>query len=215
MFFTTSARKSHLSALNDITSKSRSIISAKMKEVEEIDNQLKQVISETKRLTISIREKFDTQLKITKKSLRTLCQNLHDGVILVDCNGCIVEVNESCETIFGISKDELVSKELSHLTSLLQIKKSNGEPFDPSVSFFEALSHNIFYRLSQGDDVTDLDIESYFKGLAPHPETKLTIIHPKNGEENFTFSFSVLDNDPEEFEDITYIVFFRKITRRD
>jgi PAS domain-containing protein len=202
MFFTTSARKSHLSALNDITSKSRSIISAKMKEVEEIDNQLKQVISETKRLTISIREKFDTQLKITKKSLKTLCQNLNDGVILVDCNGCIVEVNESCETIFGFSKEELVSKELSHLASLLQIKKSNGEPFDPSVNFFEALSHNIFYRLSQGDDVMDL-------------ETKLTITHPKNGEENFSFSFSVLDNDPEEFEDITYIVFFRKITRRD
>jgi PAS domain-containing protein len=202
MFFTTSARKSHLSALNDITSKSRSIISAKMKEVEEIDNQLKQVISETKRLAISIREKFDTQLKITKKSLKTLCQNLNDGVILVDCNGCIVEVNESCETIFGFSKEELVSKELSHLASLLQIKKSNGEPFDPSVNFFEALSHNIFYRLSQGDDVMDL-------------ETKLTITHPKNGEENFSFSFSVLDNDPEEFEDITYIVFFRKITRRD
>ena len=208
MFFTGTASKNHLSTINDISTKSRSLIQSRLKEVEEVDKQLKQVLSETKKLTISIREKLETKLKINRSSLKMLCQNLQDGVILVNFTGSIVEINQSCKDIFGISHDDLINKDLSYLTSKLRMKKTDGCLFDLSTNFFEALSHNIFYRLV--NDETNVDIESYFRGIMPQNETKLHS-NFNNEEREFTISLSILDNDPDDIDDITYIIVFKEV----
>jgi PAS domain-containing protein len=208
MFFTGTASKNHLSTINDISTKSRSLIQSRLKEVEEVDKQLKQVLSETKKLTISIREKLETKLKINRSLLKILCQNLQDGVILVNFTGSIVEINQSCKDIFGISRDDLINKDLSYLTSKLRMKKTDGCLFDLSTNFFEALSHNIFYRLV--NDETNVDIESYFRDIMPQNETKLHS-NFNNEEREFTISLSILDNDPDDIDDITYIIVFKEV----
>ena len=88
------------------------------------------------------------------------------------------------------------------------MKKTDGCLFDLSTNFFEALSHNIFYRLV--NDETNVDIESYFRGIMPQNETKLHS-NFNNEEREFTISLSILDNDPDDIDDITYIIVFKEV----
>jgi hypothetical protein len=88
------------------------------------------------------------------------------------------------------------------------MKKTDGCLFDLSTNFFEALSHNIFYRLV--NDETNVDIESYFRDIMPQNETKLHS-NFNNEEREFTISLSILDNDPDDIDDITYIIVFKEV----
>jgi PAS domain-containing protein len=127
-------------------------------------------------------------------------------VVIVNCDGKIIEINESCEKIFGYPKSSLIGHDLSFLTGKIE---DYGDTFKPSMNFFRALSHNILFRLSHGDELNYLDVASYFSGVGPN-ESIITLINPEKGEQKFSFSFSVLDNEPEELEDITYIGFFKQ-----
>ena len=184
-----------------------------MKEIDAVDAQLKQVISETKSLTNSISEKLSTQLKITRKSLKSVCQNLHDGVVIINSVGKIIDINNSCLKQFGLDKDAILGNEISFLTRLINAKRENGTTFDLGDTFFEDISHNVFYHLSNKiEKISKVNLESYNMGEIARGEIHVKLTH-EDIDRKFSYSITMLDNDPTQFEDITYLVFFRRFTQ--
>ena len=226
MFFSTkraTQRKQRIvQKVEEVTSPNRAAVKAKFLEVEAVDKQLAQVISDTKSLTSSIQDKLSTHLKITRKTLKSICQNLKEGVILVDYAGKAIEVNHSYEKMFGATREQVIGVDFTMITERLRAKKLNGENLMLTSNFFAALSKNINYRINCELDCDICttryclqSIEDQFKG-AFNPQTEVQImVHPSNHEKpiKVAFSFSVLDNDPIHTEDVTYILFF-KILRR-
>jgi hypothetical protein len=217
MFFTNAkhARRQQMSTLNDVSSNNREAIRAKMKETEAIDSQLREILKETKILTLSVREKVNSQLKITQKSIKSLCQNFGEGVVIANHRGEIVEVNDSCENVFGIKKDTLVGQSFAYLADKLKTEKESGESFTLDTEFFELLSKNLFNRIVCDCDCKTCitprclgDIKKYFADFNPTTETVL-FFHPCERTQKAMFSFTVIDNDPDMIEDVTYIMFFK------
>ena len=210
MFFTArlnTARKHQISKLDELANSTRSAIRARLKEVESVDAQLKQVIDETKQLTTHITEKLATQLKITRKTLKSVCHNLRDGVVVINSSGRIIDVNPAGTYMFGYDYDDLLGYDLNFLLRLIDTKKESGEVFELDGSFFEDMSHNIFYHLSSDiNTIPKVNIDSYLIGELSH-----TAVMSKISDRitKLSISISVLDNDPDQFEDITYLVFFR------
>lgn len=224
MFFTgftglsKKARRQRLDQVNDVAASNRAVIKARLQEVTAVDQQLFQVVSETKTLTNSIKDKLSTHLKITRNTLKSICQNLKEGVILVDYTGSVIEVNNSCERTFSLTKEAMLGKSFSQICDKLNAIKEDGGEIHLTQNFFNSLSTNIFTRINCKRDCKTCtapdclkNVEDYFKGeFNPQIEVMLRL-QPPGYEKSVkcSFSFSVLDNDPESVEDITYILFFK------
>ena len=217
MFFTNAkhARRQQMSTLYDVSSNNREAIRAKMKETEAIDTQLREILKETKILTLSVREKVSSQLKITQKSIKSLCQNFGEGVVIANHRGDIIEVNDSCERVFGLKKDLIVGHSFSYLADQLKTEKENGDSFTLDTEFFELLSKNLFNRIICDCDCDKCitprclgDIKKFFADFNPTTEIALSF-HQNERIQKALFSFTVIDNDPDMIEDVTYIMFFK------
>ena len=85
MFFFKKKSKLELKQqVTDLTSRNRKAVEEKLNELISVDAQLSQLINETKNMTLSLREKLGGYLKITRNTIKSICQNLREGVVLID-----------------------------------------------------------------------------------------------------------------------------------
>lgn len=63
---------------------------------------------------------YQRQLVTSGNRLQSILDNLHEGVLLVDAEGNIVESNKAAEDMFGYRADQLVSMPLTRLTQASQ-----------------------------------------------------------------------------------------------
>ena len=66
---------------------------------------------------LSERERLETSLKESDEKFRNLLQGTHEGIILNDDEGVILEWNTGMEEIIGISKDDAIGSTIFEVAS--------------------------------------------------------------------------------------------------
>jgi transcriptional regulator with PAS, ATPase and Fis domain len=192
----TTLRKQRLKTLQDTAQDNRKEIERKLKEAKAVDQQLAQVLSDTHELTSSIQEKLASHLKITRNTLKNICHNVREGIVILDNEGKVIEANEAFikMCIFG---DELVGTNFKSLCMRTH-PTADGKPFEID-SNFKGIAEDVFKN------------KKFAEPLLPEVVIE---IHPE-GVEPFkcTFAMTTLDNSPEHVDDVSFILFFRCLKR--
>ena len=201
----------NLKKLKEAALVNRSEIEKKLKDVKIIDQELAQIISDTKQLTTTINKKLSTCLKITNKTLKSVCHNLQDGVIIVDNTGIIVEANASFENLFLIPKFDVIGANLKELCTRLDTLKDGCK--------FELVDFNVISKITLEHSLARKN-KDCLKNCAKCPKScdvssvinlniDLEIYPPKTKSFICNVAITALDNDPEQIEDVNFILFFK------
>jgi len=207
----------------------RDEIKRRMEVVDEISQQLAAAVSETKEMSNKLTEKIKSEikkLKIAKKSLTSMTAKLNEGVIMLDHNGIVIHLNRTGCKLFGINEKDVIGKSLPSLIGCgnQALDKFGAEIEKPILqsSFFAKLSKKILKKLSTDKMIDRYNVcnaclvEELPFCVEANQEQSLGVMITLN-EENIPMrvNFSVLDNDPDEIDDITYIFLFdRRSTSR-
>jgi len=57
-------------------------------------------------------EKTVTQLRESEEKFRTIFENVNDEIIYLDPQGTILEINDKCEDLFGLKREEVIGKKV-------------------------------------------------------------------------------------------------------
>jgi len=187
----------------------RQPISSRFQKVKEIEDQLALAVIETIRVTNGIQEKLGAHLKITHNTIKAVCQNIREGVIIVNYAGKILEVNCSYEKNFFLKHDDLIGMDFVELIKQQAATEVDGTAFNLDKNFFRSMSKKIFHH-------TTIEPVNYFDGTF-HPQSEAIIMLTPPGEKTklASFSFAVMDNDPICEEEVSYILFFKNMQRAE
>jgi transcriptional regulator with PAS, ATPase and Fis domain len=202
MDFSRSAMKQkrvlRMKALEDAATINRKIIDGKLKEASIIDQQLTNLLNDTKTLTKTVREKLSGRLKINSKTLKSICRRINEGVVILNSDGVVLEANKAFEDLF-LDGNSIINNEFKSICDKLQPTNEYGEKFSLSPNFKE-LARSIF---DSKDFITPIQ-----------PEISLFVNQKDSSEQSkCIFSLTVLDNDPNEVEDVTFMLFFKCLMR--
>lgn len=185
-------------ALEDEATVNRKIIEGKLKEVGVIDQQLTNLLNDTKTLTKTVREKISGRLKINSKALKSICRRINEGVVILNSDGVVLEANKAFEDLF-LDGESIVNSKFESICTKLNPTNADGEKFTLSPNF-KQLAQKIF---NSKDFSTSIQ-----------PEISLFVNQKNNPEQSkCIFSLTVLDNDPAEVDDITFMLFFKCLNR--
>jgi len=202
MDFSRSAMKQkrvlRMKALEDAATINRKIIDGKLKEASIIDQQLTNLLNDTKTLTKTVREKLSGRLKINSKTLKSICRRINEGVVILNSDGIVLEANKAFEDLF-LDGESIVNSKFKSICSKLEPTTEDGKKYSLTPNF-KQLAQRIF---DSKDFTTPIQAEiSLFVNQKNHPEQSKCI-----------FSLSVLDNDPTEVDDVTFMLFFKCLNR--
>ena len=223
MFFgitkSTKPRSDKFKQLKEAALINRSEIEKKLKDTKIVEQELTQVVMDTKTLTKIINKKLTNLLKITNKTLKSVCQSLKDGVVIVDYNGIIVETNNSFENIFLVPKDEVIGANLGELCVRLDALK-DGCKFE-MIDFKEISNKALDHSLARKKRDCSKNCFPCIKQCEDSAKVNLNIdleVYP-TGSKSFLCNVAItaLDNDPEQLEDVNFILFFKcqEIVKRE
>jgi PAS domain-containing protein len=214
MFFTNKKSKKE-QGLIDLMVLQRAEIQKRLEEVSELNTQLAAVVQETHSISAAVMDKLKKELKIAKKSLTSICRRLKEGVLLVNNTGQVVEVNTAGQKMLGVTSTDLIGRQLTEMVSWVK-GENQTTPIVLSVDFFENLSTNLLERAITDHTVDKDRIDDLLpEFLNFEHEITLDVHLAKIGQPfKFFMTFSILDNDPENLNDVTYIFLFRPINTR-
>lgn len=192
----TNQRKQRLKDMQDSALLIRNDIDKKFKDTKIVEQQLADVIEETKKLTTSIQNKLSSRLKITRSTLNSVCKNLKDGVVIVDHLGKVLETNLSFEKSFLMKKDDVIGSDFKVMCKKLHAVKKDGEHFEIKQTF-EEMSKLVIDRIKDGSG-----------SMIMQPETALEVHLSDDEAFKCTMTITTLDNDPVCIEDVSFILFF-------
>lgn len=186
-------QKLRLKSLEDNALKNRKEIESKLKEAKIVDQQLDQVLLDTKKLTASIQQRLSNRLKITQKTIKTICSNMSQGVVILDYLGHAVEINNSFKRMFAINTVDFNFHKICNTLNPLTI---DGKKFSTNLNF---------------EIESDIAFKSKTFDLILQPKIELEV-HPKDKEPfKCILEISVLDNNPETMEDVSFIIFCKRL----
>lgn len=192
-------RKLMIKSLEDSAFNNRKVIERMLNEAKDVDQQLAKVLSETRELTTSISQKISSRLKITQKTLKTMVMSIKEGIVILDYRGVVLETNGVFEKTFLNSDSSILNINFKELCGKLEPCTEDGKRFVLTPNFLD-LSPAAFNR----EDKAVMVIQ---------PEIILEV-HPKESEPfKCIFSLSILDNDPENVDDVSFILFFKCLKR--
>jgi transcriptional regulator with PAS, ATPase and Fis domain len=205
-------KKIEHSRLNKVKTDSnfvRQPISTRFQKVKEVEDQLNLAVAETIRVTSSIQERLGAHLKITHNTIKAVCQNIREGVIIVNYAGKILEVNSSYEKNFFLKYDDLIGVDFVELIKQQHATEVDGTEFVLAKNFFKSVSKKIFNH-------TTVEAVNYFDGTF-HPQSEAIIMLTPPGEKTkmASFSFAIMDNDPICEEEVSYVLFFKNMQRAE
>jgi len=204
-------RVDKLNKFKETASANRSEIEKKLKDTKILDQELSQLILDTKALAKTVNKKLTSRLKISSKTLKSVCYGLKDGVIIVDHNGIIIEANAAFEKIFLVPREEVISANLGELCVRLDALK-DGCKFE-IIDFKEisntALKHS-FLRKNKQCSKNCLECDKQCEASSKVNLNVELNVYPK-GAKSFLCNVAItaLDNDPEQIEDVNFILFFK------
>jgi len=102
---------------------------------------LKREITDLKQ-GVADRERVEESLNESKDKFRKFIQSTHDGIILNDDKGVILEWNTGMEEIFGLSREEAIGRTLQEVASRFAPAENNAEEIEGWVrSIIEEMNH--------------------------------------------------------------------------
>lgn len=215
-------QKEVLDAAKEKIESCRAEIKNRLAQVDSVSLTLCEVAKLTQAVTIDTAEKFDRMMKIPKKSLREISSKLHEGLVLINSSGEIVHINRQGAKILGIDGCEIVGKKLGEVITCCNAAVApDGTPIEKPIlreEFFPGLSSKIFGKLgtpeleANGKYVVCNDIlREELPFCFDKEQDRVMGVSIACGDKkimNMTVTFTVIDNDPDEVADITYLFLF-------
>jgi hypothetical protein len=227
MFFTSErkVRAAETAAMVDALLSQKEEIKKRLEEINVINDQLHSVVSETQLLSLSVMKKLKGELKVAKKSIISICKKLREGIVLLDWQGNVVQINDAAEKMFSIYEKPYLNKPFTDLIKTMDFGHDCSLPHDEL--FFKELSNRILNKIHCTDhcesctgtkscttctsDKIKSELPSFFD---LENEIVTQIVLNKGGKPfRFGFSFSMLDNDPERITDVIYIFLFKELSK--
>jgi len=220
MFFMTTserraAKKTEAADALTLTAQ-REEIQKKFDEIEKVNQQLANTVAETKAISIEVAKKLKSELKIAKRSFTSFNKKLPSGVMLVDYQGNVIQLNPAGEKIFALQEEQIIHRPIGELVKLMApILDQNEKPVEFSTDYFLTLSTELHRRSKTCGKVCKVGAcdecvrERLPSFLSLDHETQLTV---RCGDRNLTvdLSFTLLDNTPDDLNDFIYVFIFRK-----
>lgn len=197
----------------------REEINRRMSVINDVNIELAEAARKTQEMSTVLKERINKEIKFAKKSFTSISSKLHEGMAILDHTGRIVHLNTAAAKTLGLDEKQVIGK---HLDELIQcgvpLFNNDGEFIQKPIlmkMFFEDLSNKIFERLT-----TNCKQEKYLvctqalRDEIPFcVETELDMILGVrilcNGiPHSLTVSLTVLDNDPDRLQDISYVFLF-------
>lgn len=207
-------------ALEEMTSKRRQEIRGRLAEVDNVNHRLRETVKETQVISVALIGKLKKELKVAKKTLTGMTRRLKEGVVLINHIGDVIQLNPAGEKLFGVKEEDFVGKNFKDsLGKVIQTKLPDGQPLGLKASFYSELSAKIFESVKKYTNGQKLkESNRIFKETLPHliqPDTEvpLTVKCADGKNLKLNFMFSILDNDPEDVSDITYVYLFSRCTK--
>ena len=108
------------------------------------DNSVKYVyltvamIPDTQKSMISVLDMTELQkskraIEESREKFKSIFENAAEAILLFDCEGNVVEVNNKFEEVFGFNKDEIIGKNFMTIVSLIE------KEYEAAKSFFNGL----------------------------------------------------------------------------
>lgn len=191
------------------------MIQNKLREVSQLNDKLTDTINETRALSLSIATKLKDTPKRTKKSFTTISKKLKSGVMILNNRGEVVHLNPAGEAIFKIKEDDVLEKPFTELLTTFELAHPK-EKIELLPDLFYSLSQFIIKEITGSKEAKDKVCFDCIKSKFPsffdlESENLIKVYSPCMGKhQTLKFSLSVLDNEPDEINDITYILIFRK-----
>ena len=202
------------------SSDTRQEIRKKMKDLDHLHQELTEVLTRTQEVANGVSDKIRGELKIAKKSLFSISERLNEGVMLLNYRGDIIHLNKVGAEIFGVTEEHVLDKCLTDIIDCgNQAIDDMGQIIEkqPLIeSFFINLSEKILAKIKSSPPRTDkyqVCNECLISALpfcvelegAAAVKVKVTL-----GNQQFLLKItsSILDNNPERLEDLTYVFLF-------
>lgn len=199
----------------------REEIKKKLEKLSEVNKQLELAVRETQAISVKLIEKLNKELKVAKKSITSICSKLKEGVILVDASGKIIQLNPAGEKLFGIKNKVVVGKQFQEVIAWLDPIIIDGHETQKVImapEFFEDLSSRLLNDFKSWDPSVNRYVycneclKKEVPGLFDLEKEKVLSAYSSCQQEpvEVTFTFSILDNDPNDANDLIYIFIFRR-----
>lgn len=184
-------------------------IRQKVEEISQINEILSDTVAKTQAANVKLALKLQKQLKSGKRSFISLAEKLKVGVLIINYKGEILQINSKGRELICNSEDcDCVGHQLFETITSVKPIDPPGDPFLLNPRFFRDLSTCVIDNCALGDAgkcIADLP-------CAIHPdEEQLVLISSANVPDQYMkVTFSILDNNPEELEDVSYVLVFRR-----
>lgn len=212
MFFSKKKIKANEAAITASIDAQKEVIKQRLNEVGSFSAQLQEEVLKTQVASFSIMSKLKHEFKIAKKSLTSICQKMVSGVVIVDHDGGIIALNQAAATLFDVEADAYIGQDLNELISSID-PVGPLKPLQVDKTYFSQMSELLFERLSC-DCKDNCTTEERLKEVLPpyfdiDKDVKTVLTTTSKKKITINMAFSVLNNDPEHVNDVTYIFFFR------
>lgn len=225
MFFKKAARraapKSDSTVAREKIESNRDEMKKRFEQIDAVNMSLCEASKKTQEVSIETTEKLNHKMKIPKKSLREISAKLHEGLVLINSCGEIIHVNRQGTKILGLSENEITGKKLGNLISCAHPIIENGVEVTKPIlrdEFFAELSKKMLSKLT----AQTMEVRSKYMICNDILKSEMPFCFEQDSDRvlgvciycgekeicNLTVTLTVIDNDPDELSDITYLFLF-------
>jgi len=210
--------KERENAVFDMLKTSREEIKKKLEEADKTGKLLKRTVEATQKLAQSLSDKINKETKLARKTYLQISKKLREAVLIIDGEGRIIRLNAAGEKLFGVNENDVLGQQFSNVVASVNPVTLKGQSIEFPLGFFGNLSEKIIDRVNNckagenkhgvcntcvGEMVPEYiypDRETTFKIRVPHFKRALKL----------NVVFSILNNDPENTKEVTYVFIFTK-----
>lgn len=174
----------------------------KLAAITEINNMISDTVEKTQNANRVLLNKLKVHLKNGTKTFVSLSEKLNLGVFILNYKGEIIQSNPKAREILGCN-NECSGNHIFNLISSIKPIAPPGKAFVLSPTFFQELSTCVFNSLECGATKC---LEKLPCSLQNDVEQ---LVQVNDGDQYMKLTFSVLDNNPDELSDISYVVIFK------
>lgn len=186
-------------------------IKKKLEMVKHINKELGTAVNETKELSKNLSVKLKKNLKSSKEELvSSMCENLKEGIIILNHCGNIIQINSAAEKLLKIKKSDVLEKSLINLLNITDVNVRAFENFSKII--IKTINNNLNGK-TKFIKIKDLIYKEHFLGCnILYDNFPVNLILPRcKKESTFLINISILENSPSDLDDINYVLTIEKL----
>lgn len=182
----------------------------KLEAITKINNMISDTVAKTQLANSILLKKLKRHLKNGTNTFVSLSEKLHLGVFILNFKGEIVQSNPKAQQFLDCGND-CVGKHIFSLIDSIKPISPQGEIFYLSPSFFLDLSRCVFESIGWASNTCSIAGTGCLEKLPCSLQSdveQLVEITQCNKKQHMKLTFSILDNDPDDLSEISYVVIF-------